>query len=129
LCGGVNSAIGFSVGKSEDKVWLHLESCSKLRAGLTEAMLVPEDSPTLAPVLSLFNVEVGGINISKHGNLEVKFGDCQFIEIDHDRRYEAWQIEGSSEEGDFILVCPPGGEVVRFEDAGRSRGAENLGLH
>jgi hypothetical protein len=112
-----------------DKLWLHVETPGTLRTQVGDVLLVPEQPATLAPILPLFNAEVIAINISKAGQLQIKFGHDGSFEVTPDHSYEAWQVECSSEEGDFMLVCPPGGEVTLFRDVRRTSDAANFGLH
>ena len=97
-----------------DRCWLRIETLSKFRTAEKQTLIVPERSATLAPALSLFNVEVTAINIARVGHLEVTFGNGDRLEVAPDESYEAWQVECSTREGDMILVCPPGGDVVVF---------------
>ena len=112
-----------------DKAWIHIERSCKLRRGSVDELLVPEKSVTLAPVLSLFGAEVCAVIISKVGGLEIKFGNDQCLVVGPDQTYEAWQLEGSCQECEFMLVCPPGGGVVAFENAGGPKSSVSLGLY
>jgi hypothetical protein len=111
------------------RAWLHIETPGELRAMGNAILLVPEQPATLAPILSLFNSEVNSIRISKAGHLQVQFGHNHLLEVAPHQKYEAWQLEYSSRDGDLMFVCSPGGEVVLFRQD-KSKGAPaNPGLH
>ncbi len=78
-------------------------------------MLTPEDTPTLGPVLILFNARVLGISIVDMGDLTVEFEHGVSIEVHPDDTYEAWQLSGSQ---GFMLICGPGGSVALFQEPG-----------
>jgi hypothetical protein len=113
----------------DEGTWVHVETTGRLKTMTTETLLVPGQPATLAAILSLFNSEVSSIKISKTGGLRIQFGSSHILEVAPHQSYEAWQIECSSRSGDFVLVCPPGGEVVLFRDGQLPTGVANLGLH
>jgi hypothetical protein len=92
-----------------------IETPCRLKRAEGEVWLTPSESPSLAPILPLFNAKVIGVAVQKTGQLKVEFGDGCTLEVGPDDSYEAWQLGCSPI--DVMLVCSPGGNVSFFEQA------------
>ena len=90
---------------------LHVETVCRLCCQGEEKTLDPNETSSLAPILSLFNMNVLNIQIRKHGTLTVSFSNGDTLDVHSDNNYEAWQI--TSDLG-LMFVCCPGGEVSFF---------------
>jgi hypothetical protein len=91
-------------------------------------LFILEQSPTLAPILRFFNAEVTAIEIQRAGQLTIRFVDDSLIEVEPNEAYEAWQVGISSRQGDYLLVCAPGGEIVLFQEPDTAPGIEGAKL-
>jgi hypothetical protein len=125
----IDFRLNFLVTDGPHRAWFHVETPGRLKIGTTETSFVPEQSVTLAPMLAFFNATVSNVRIAKTGQLVVEFEQDRLMFVAPDKAYEAWQIEGSTEEGELMLVCPPGGDVALFRDSNIPRGVGNLRLH
>lgn len=99
---------------------MFVETSCRLRGPSIDVILNPGNSPSLAPILSLFNAKVSAIEVRKTGKLEIQFGDSHTLEVDPHEPYEAWQFGCSI---GFMLVCSPGGKVSflqQTEHSGKS---------
>jgi hypothetical protein len=114
----IDFRVSLLISNGIEKAWVHIETAGKLKSDGQEAVFVPEDTQSLAPILRLFNTEVIGINIKKTGKLTIEFERSCVLEVAPDQSYEAWQVSclGGNEE-EIMLVCGPGGKVTLFRDA------------
>jgi hypothetical protein len=122
----IDFRLSFLVSDGNDQAWPHVETPGILKIGMTETSFVPEQSTTLAPMLAFFNAVVSNIRIEKAGQLMVEFVQDRLMSVAPDEAHEAWQIECSTEKGELMLVCPPGGDVVLFRDSNIPRRVGNL---
>jgi len=100
---------------NEDRSYVKVQigqPCTLRLASDQELLLVPEDTTTLVPVLSLFNTEVRRVEIRRNGQLSIDFGEGRGLRVPADPTYEAWELGGSAL--GFMLVCPPGGDLSLF---------------
>jgi hypothetical protein len=122
----IDFRLTFLIVDGSDRVWLHVETPGRLKTGATETTFVPAQAVTLAPLLTFFNAIIRNIRIGKTGELASEFEQDQFMLVEPDKAYEAWQIECSAEEGELMLVCPPGGDVALFRDSNIPRRVDSL---
>jgi hypothetical protein len=122
----IDFRLNFLVTDGPDRTWLHVETPGRLKSGTTETSFVPEQSVTLAPMLVFFNSVVSKVRIAKTGQLVVEFEQDRLMFVAPDKAYEAWQIECSTEKGELMLVCRPGGDVTLFRDSNIPRRVGNL---
>jgi hypothetical protein len=127
----IDFRLSLLVSDGQDEAWVHIETPGVLRSGAKELLLTPEQTPTLAPILHLFNAEVTVIDIRKAGRLIIGFAGDGAIEVAPHDSYEAWQVAVQSERGGCLLVCAPGGEIAFFEEpvAARRNGARTFDLN
>jgi hypothetical protein len=125
----IDFRLNFLVTDGPNRAWLHVETPGSLKIGTTETCFVPGQSVTLAPMLAFFNAIVSNVRIAKTGQLVVEFEQDRLILVAPDKAYEAWQIECSTEGGELMLVCPPGGDVALFRDSNIPRHVGNLHLN
>jgi hypothetical protein len=110
----VDFRLGLLISDKTETVCLHIaEPCCITCEGRTIS-LTPEDAPSLAPALVLFNAEVADVSIQRTGHLTVKLKDGRSLEADANERYEAWEIGWNG----FLFVCSPGGKVTYFQQRG-----------
>jgi hypothetical protein len=109
----IDFRLGLVLSDTSGKAQLYIETPCRLKGAGGEVPLTPSESPSLAPILPLFNAKVIGVAIRKTGQLKVEFGDGQSLDVDPDDSYEAWQL-GCSSIGS-LLVCSPGGMVCFFQ--------------
>lgn len=109
----IDFRVGLFISDKSGKARLYIGSCFTINAPPERHVLIPEDTPSLGPVLKLFNVKVIGIYIKDTGGLIAEFENEVSIEVNPDDTYEAWQLSGSP---GFRLVCAPGGSVVVIQD-------------
>ena len=122
----IDFRLSLLVSDGPDKVWLRVETPGSLKSGTIETPVVPVESMTLAPVLSLFNAMVGSVRVAKTGSMVIEFQPDVSLRVMPDEAYEAWQVECSTGTGELLLVCPPGGDVVIFRNLDEARRAGNL---
>jgi hypothetical protein len=91
---------------------LTIETPCRLKKLNENLLLTPEKTPTVAPILALFNSVVIGVAVKKTGQLKVEFQDGHSLEVDPHEQYEAWQIGCSA----GLLICSPGGLVSFFPE-------------
>jgi hypothetical protein len=124
----IDFRLSLLISNSIEDAWIHIETEGKFRSDLHEALFVPGNAQTLAPLLCLFNTEVIDISITKVGKLIIKFERNCSLEVGPDQSYEAWQVSGSGgDEDKVMLVCGPGGKVTLFRDDAIFRTAKNSG--
>jgi hypothetical protein len=99
------------VSDASGKAQIYIEQRFWLRGPDCDAVVMPSEPATLAPVLRLFNAEVTGAAIQKTGQLKIQFGDDWSLEVEPNASYEAWQLSASL---GVMLVCSPGGTVSVF---------------
>lgn len=109
----IDFRVGLLISDKSGEARLLIETPFTMNTTGERSVLIPEDAPSLAPVLALFNAKVMAISIKNTGRLIVEFGNGVSIEVHPDDKYEAWQLSGSP---GFRLVCAPGGSVVVFQD-------------
>jgi hypothetical protein len=108
----IDFRLGLLLSDRSETAHVYFETPCYLNSQGEEILLAPDDTCTLAPILALFNAEVGDVAIHGSGRLVVTFKDGRSLEADPDERFEAWQI--ASPNG-FLLVCSPGGSVSVFQ--------------
>lgn len=109
----IDFRVGLFISDKSGRVQLFIESSFTMITPRERYVLIPEDTSSLEPVLTLFNAKVLAIYINETGELIVEFGNGVSIEIHPDDSYEAWQLSGSP---GFMLVCAPGGSVAVFRE-------------
>lgn len=72
---------------------------------------------------------MSNVRIARTGQLVVEFEQDRLVFVAPDKAYEAWQIECSTEKGELMLVCPPGGDVAFFRDSNIPRRVGNFCLN
>jgi hypothetical protein len=125
----IDFRLNFLVTDGFDKAWLHVETQGRLKCGAKEISFVPEQAVTLSPILTFFNTSLSNVIVAKTGQLVVQFEQDRSMIVAPNDTYEAWQMECSTEKGELMLVCPPGGQVALFRDSNMSRRVENLRLN
>jgi Family of unknown function (DUF6188) len=109
----IDFRLGLVVRDATSRLELFIGTPCRLKVSTTEFSLTPGKSPTLAPILPLFNSKVLGITVRKTGLLQVEFGNNGTLEVDPNDHYEAWQmgiLPG------VLFVCAPGGAVSLFRE-------------
>lgn len=90
---------------------LYVGSACRLKGPDSEVSLIPEDTPSLAPALPLFNAKVESIDIRKTGQLTVWFDGGRTLEVEPDEKFEAWELGCSI---NLQFICSQGGEVAVY---------------
>lgn len=108
----IDFRLGLFLSDASGKAQLFVETPCRLKGPSIDVILDPAKSPSLAPILPLFNAEVIAIAARKTGKLEVRFGGGHTLEVDPHDTYEAWQLGCST---GVMLVCSPGGKVSFFQ--------------
>ena len=114
----IDFGLGFILTDGHDNAKLHVETKCRLIQSGHEAELIPEESPSLSPILAFANAKVSGISIRKTGHLKLEFGSGARLEVGPNERYEAWELGLSI---GVLMVCAPGGEVAFFRDRNSSK--------
>jgi hypothetical protein len=109
----IDFRLGLDVTDASSTVIITIERRCVLSSPVRESVLIPSEPTTLGPILQLFNVDVGRIEIQKMGLLKIDLGNSYSLRVDPDEKYEAWQIGCPT--SDFLFVCFPGGEVSLFQ--------------
>ncbi|MBX9844655.1 MAG: hypothetical protein K2Z80_22875 [Xanthobacteraceae bacterium] len=119
------------ISDGRNKASFCVETQFELKCENSEAVLVPEQTQTLAPILSIFNAAVHDISITRTGTLVVQFEKGAVLYVASNESYEAWQLTCSfeSEETNLMLVCPPGGDVAVFRESANPRRAKTMPLN
>jgi hypothetical protein len=126
----IDFRLSLLISNGVEDAWVHIETEGKFKFSAQEAVFVPQNTESLAPVLRLFNTKVIGISITKVGKLEIKFERNCWLEAGPDQSYEAWQVSCSGgNEDKVMLVCEPGGKVTLFRDGAISPKAKNSNLN
>ena len=98
-------------GKSFVKV--RYESEVRLCENSRETRILPEDTPTGAPLLSLVRKGVDSIFVCSSGILRISLTSDAMLVSEPNYSYEAWNL--SSDAG-YLLICNPGGGVTVFAE-------------
>lgn len=109
----IDFRLGLFISDKSGEAQLFIETPFEMNTPQGRHVLVPEDTPSLEPALTLFSAKVVRVSIRETGGLTVEFKKDVSIEVYPDDKYEAWQLSGSPE---FMLVCAPGGSVAIFRE-------------
>lgn len=112
----VDFRLGFVLSDGKQLAELHIGTRCHLSGVPEGALMIPEETATLAPALRLFNAEVQLIVIERSGDLKVYFSDGRTLAVKPDDRFEAWELGSSI---GFRMVCAPDGKVSLFRDKQR----------
>jgi hypothetical protein len=104
----IDFRVGLLVSNSKDAVRVSPFQFRE-RDGV-EALITPEQTVTVAPLLSTHNTKVNLLSAGKNGVLRIDFDNGSSIVAEPDKLYEAWQINA----GDNLFICGPGGKISRF---------------
>lgn len=108
----IDFRLGLIMSENTDELRLEIGSQCHLNQSGVDTLLIPEETTSLAPVLSLFRAKVLEIEIQRTGKLSIRFEEGRSLYIVPDPDYEAWELGCPSI--DMLFVCLPGGEVSQF---------------
>jgi len=111
----VDFRLGLDISDGTGIVRVTIGQICRLKKLGSEVMLNPDDAPSVAPILALFNAKVDAIAIQRTGELTVQFADGERLDVCPNDRYESWEI--ACEDDEFLIVCQPGGEVSIFQES------------
>jgi len=109
----VDFRLGLDIADASGTVNLTIETPCRLSTESCETILSPDDPPSVAPILALFNADVGKMFVQRTGHLAVEFANGYRLNVSPNDEYEAWQIACKNE---FLMVCAPGGMVTVFRE-------------
>ena len=69
----------------------------------------PEQAEQVAPLLTLVQLSITGIEVTRAGSLQIAFGDGSSIGIEPHSKYEAWEANGEGALKELAYLCGPGG--------------------
>jgi len=108
----IDFRLGLSMSDGADELRLEIGSQCHLSQSGTDIVLFPEETPSVAPVLSLFKAIVLGIEIQRGGKLTINFDGDRYLFVEPDSKYEALELGCPSV--NQLFVCQPGGGVSQF---------------
>jgi len=119
----IDHAFSLDLWSPEDVITLRLQGEFKLHIAGKGYRLSPEspDGPTsLAPALALLHKGVGKGIAYKDGALKLDFHGGEWLSVEPDDHFEAWDLTSDSEEP-LRIVCLPGGQLAVWRPTRRLR--------
>jgi hypothetical protein len=110
----IDFRVTFDVVDGADRARVTIEELFRFNGPDGEVPISPAETPSLGPILALFNAEVTRITIKKSGRLRVEGNGGWSLEVDPNDTYEAWQLGYAPIHS--LFVCSPGGEVSLFQE-------------
>jgi len=106
----IDFRLGLAITDKISTTTITIASLCYLKGAGTDVPLGPENTPSLSPILPLFNVRVKDGFIQKTGRLALNFEDGRFLDVQPDDAYESWEVNNPSMK--LRLICMPGGKVA-----------------
>lgn len=120
----IDFQLTLEISDGSEDVRVCIETAGTLQDQTTETQFLPENTESLAPVLSLFNTTALSLEVTKAGRLNIEF-QKHALYVNSHPTYEAWTIRLSTKTGSAMLICSPGGAVCVFEEDAPFSGSIN----
>jgi hypothetical protein len=111
----IDYRLGLLLSDGKASTNIHISTLGRLTWPGGEALLEPEETASLSPILPLANKGVRSVTIRATGHLRVEFAGGHVLEVAPDDQYEAWQLGCSVGARGVMMVCSPGGSVAVFK--------------
>ena len=98
---------GVAQPRPADAVTVIIEQALELRANERAAIITPELTVAIMPLLPLLHQPAAELTVFRSGRLLIKFTNGAKIDVPRHEQYEAWQTFGTGNVTDISMECTP----------------------